>query len=102
LSAAVEEFLRAGSPEAEVSFKSAARSLFADFRGRAGRAPDEHEEQELLLWLAGEWVSVAAFASARAGATFASVAELLRSEFERGAGRAGRGGVATAVSQEST
>ncbi|HYX19559.1 MAG TPA: hypothetical protein VFA98_01795 [Thermoanaerobaculia bacterium] len=96
----VETFLRDRLEHSGDTFKAAARTLLAEFESLAGRRPDEREKQVIFFWLVGEWISVAAFAGARAGASFASVSEHLRSEFERGSRKPAADDAAQAVAQE--
>lgn len=101
----VERFIRLRGPsfggEIGDTFKQVARSILAEFSGRVDRPLDAREEQAIFLWLAAEWISVAAFVCGRAGATFESVVEATRAEFERGLRKPeDDGGASEATTQE--
>lgn len=96
----VESFIRERMSLAADTYKSEVRVLLAEFRQYAGRDPNEREKHEIILWLACEWISIAAFASARTFADYESVANLMRAEFERGLRKPGEDAAAEAVTQE--
>jgi hypothetical protein len=96
----IDMLMKARQSDPSHAFKSELRSLFDDFKARVGRDPDERERQAIVFWLAGEWISIAAFACGRVDASFSSVAERVRSEFERGLRKMVDDGTARAVEQE--
>jgi len=96
----VEKLMKARTSDPSDAFKGELRALLGEFKERTGRDPGERERQAIVLWLAGEWISVAAFACARVDASFPSVAEHVRSEFVRGLRKGADDGAARAVEQE--
>lgn len=93
----IDKFMAAREKDPSHTFKSELRALFDGFEVFAGRKMDERERQAIILWFAGEWISVAAFVCGRADASYDSVAEHLYAEFTRGLRKKGEGDVAQAV-----
>jgi hypothetical protein len=80
----VDQFMASREKDPSHTFKSELRALFDGFEASVGRKMDERERQAIVLWFAGEWISVAAFACGRVDASYDSVAEHMYAEFMRG------------------
>lgn len=93
----VERFMGTREKDPSHTFKKELRALFDDFEAFVGRKMDERERQAIVLWFAGEWISVAAFVCGKVDARYDSVAEHLYAEFMRGLRKRGEGDVAQAV-----
>lgn len=80
----VDKFMGSREKDPSHTFKKELRSLFDEFEVLVGRKMDERERRAIILWFAGEWISVAAFVCGKVDARYDSVAEHMYAEFMRG------------------